>query len=68
MNKIRDPRDGRMILTMIDQRNMLGKDVTAWSNKDGSISVYRSSDSPHQEDWIHGLNVSNYKASMGYNN
>ena len=64
MNKIRDPRDGRRILTMIDQRNMLGRDTSAWSNKDASVSVYRSTDSPHQESWIHGLTTENYKEYM----
>ena len=66
MHKIQDPRDGRKKLVMIDQRNMPGKDVTAWNNKDGSISVYRSSDSPRQESWIHGLKMENYKEYMDF--
>lgn len=66
MHKIRDPRDGRKMLVMINQRNMLGKDVTAWKNKDGSISVYRSSDSLRQENWIHELKMENYKEYMNF--
>ncbi len=62
--KIRDPRDGRRILTMIAERNMLGKDVTAWRSKTGEISVYRSVDSPNYEYWIHGLTLGNYAEEM----
>ncbi len=66
MKKIRDPRDGRKWITMIAQRNMLGRDITAWVRGDGKISVYRSSDNPKQEIWIHDLTVSNYKDHMDY--
>ena len=64
--KIRDPRDRRRFLTLIDQKNMLGKDATAWESKSGEISVYRSTDSPRQEIWIHGLNDANYKDYITY--
>jgi hypothetical protein len=66
MHKIRDPRDGRKRLTMINQCNLLGFDATAWKSKDGEISVYRSFDCPKNEEWIHGLNLNNYEAEMEY--
>lgn len=65
-NVIRDPRDGRKRLVMIEEQNMLGKDTSAWQNKDGQISVYRSTDAPKSECWIHGLTVDNYRDYMEY--
>lgn len=65
MNTIRDPRDRRRKMTMITQRNMLGKDTSAWRDHNGEISVYRSQDSPKVERWIHNLNE-NYLEYMTY--
>ena len=67
MSKIKDPRDMRRKLIMIEQRNMLGKDTSAWEGSDGEISVYRSTDSPRQGSWIHGLTMDNYKSEMEFN-
>ena len=65
-HKVNDPRDGRRGLVMIEQRNMLGRDATAWRDHTGKISVYRSSDAPKQEEWIHNLNDKSYKDYMTY--
>ena len=65
-NKIRDPRDQRKRLTIIAQRNLCGKDSSAWVGKDGEVSVYRSTDCPRAEYWIHGLNSENYLEHMKY--
>lgn len=65
-HKIRDTRDGRKWLTMINQQNMLGVDTSAWVSKDGEVSVYRSTDCPHSEVWIHELNLENYSKYMVY--
>jgi hypothetical protein len=64
MHKIRDPRDKRRWLILISQRNLLGRDRTAWRDHQGNISVYRSQDAPRCETWTHGLTDDNYKDMM----
>jgi len=55
MNRIRDPRDRRKWLTMVQSFARLGRDCTVWTGKDLMYSVYRSQDAPRSEYWVHGL-------------